>query len=455
MLDVIVQQISDPVGWLDRAAFNRSWLRREYVIRIGLAIGTAALLVAIAISSGRTWSLLLAYAALALVPFMIGASVAVTSIGYPRFWLLWLISPPVLATMLLAGLGPLISAFQIIAWVIGVPLLLGTMLSCAGTLYVHARASAAARERTRHRAANPAANFPALAYQNLVRALRIMAASFCAALVLLALVLFWQLGAYQIGVLASAALLVAAAGCLRLDAAFAGWLGRSSLVINRGSAGLRATYAGRWTLFAPKAQVLPLMTTSQTGVGASEPLLALLREGSLGPVIRKYAELLTIEQAYRLVLSLSLQPGGASILRYLQPGLPQLIQPAAATYAAFADEAVRPLDLQRWVTTLTERPGLTPLLATDLSTPVVRVLEHARAALLDYTYTPAHDVAIEGLQRLVDSCYPNLTDDDSPHRTHAGEEPTGWPVVLLRYVVAHGQLLYAAQAGTSAGDRAF
>jgi hypothetical protein len=431
---------SSPHTLLGDPPADRHRRRRAWLLSGLTALAVPAILGVVAALSGRPWGILIGYALLQIVPLMIGISLVVTATGHARLWLLYLCAPPTLLTALLSVIGPVALAGWALSWCLGVPLLLGVLLSCACAVWVSNQAGTIAREHTRQRPSGPPADLPALQLQQRARLVRLVAAASCGVLnvaVVTFTLLVWPPDRILSAVL-GLALLVGAASCLRLEAALLCWLGRPLVALD--GQGACATYAGRWALFAPTSLLLPLLIDEQSAMRAGAALMVLLREGSLGPAVRRACARLTSEQAHHLMLSLSLQPGGAGAIRYLAPTLPHQIQDIAATYARLAEEAARPRDLQRWQAALIDRPGITKLIEHGLASDLSRVLVGARDALLCYSYTPTIEDAARNLRQIIPALYGDTT---SP--ILKSDSPTCWPEALLERIVAHERLLGTGQ----------
>lgn len=430
----MIRIYSDPAGLLDLAATDRHTWRRAWLLSASAVLMGLAILGATASLNNQPWAVMLSYAALAIVPLMIGVSMAVTTTGHPQLWLLYLGAPPVMLTALLSGLGTLWPGGWVLSGVVGVPILLGGLLSCACAIWVYNRRISLAREHMRLRQTGLSADLPALAFQNRARALRFLAAAGLGLLALATQLLLWP-AALLDGVVIGLALVVCAGACLRVEALALCWLSKPLVALDEQGA-WNTTYAGRWALFAPTTSILPLLTDAQPVDRASAALIALLQEGTLGPGIRRACAYLTLAQTEHLVLSLSLQPGGAGALRYLMPALPTQFRGIAMTYAHLAEEATRPRDLQRWLAALHEHPGIIRLSETRLAPDLAQALIAARDALQCYAYDPVVDEAVHHLRRVLPILY-----SDTSSRASASDMSERWPEALLERIIAHGRLL--------------
>jgi hypothetical protein len=480
LLDLMCQQHSDPISFLDGESISdRELWYAAWFLRGGMTLVVLAALGVAAILSGHSGVRLVAHAMLAIVSAMLLIGLAVTITDHPQFWLLYLCSPPMLVIALLCGLGPLSLVGWVLGWGIGAPLFLGALLLDAGTLWVHNQTFDARRDQLRWRAGGPMSELPALALWDRVRIVRLAVAMGCA-LLAVAIPLFRR---DQLTLMVCLALLACAAGCLRLGATLIGSLCKLPLVAyDERLREWRSTYIGRSVLFIPLEQIHwaigadrsalrhPFPSTGlrtsdgaqDTTLDASAALLALLGQSSLGPVVRRAVGKLSSEQAHWLVLHLSLQGGGAAAIRYLQPALPQPLLSTAERYAAFADEAAKPLDLQRWITVLEKQPDWDQGITVQPALDVTQTLAHARDALSSCEYVSVLNTALCDLRQLVQVLY-GITvltrlGRQSNHlaRSETGQSrdgtgksdsretlPLSWPVALLAHVESHRTRLIA------------
>jgi hypothetical protein len=242
------------------------------------------------------------------------------------------------------------------------------------------------------------------------------------------------------------AALAGVVGCLHLDVSLLAWLWRPSLVrFDRQRGQWRATFAGRSALFVPSELIRRVLQSSLSTSDKGAALLALLQQGYVGPAVRRASKALSLEQAHRLILHLSLQEGGATVVRYLEPALSQSLHSTLACYAALATEAAKPLDLQRWVMVLTHHLSPHAGNALHVEAEGLEVLSEVRGALL--AFSPAVvDAAIDSLRRLVRSLYNLSPTATSKEEWGAQLEtlPLTWPVALLFHLEGHRERLLAA-----------
>jgi hypothetical protein len=432
MWSLLFQQHNDPVAFLSGEKDNPRLWRRAWRQRLIMLLLILLGLGAIVGFNGDAWLLMGGYAILLPTFFMMFISFAVTTLGHAQFWLLYTLSPLLLLAALFSGLGPLTPVGWVLSWGLLFPFMLGGLVASAGAVWVHNHVSETSRDYTRRRVGGVPAMLPALSRQNQVRLARQIVAALCVVLALLVPFLFPQ-DTLFLRLLIGIGLLACAAGCLRLDATLRCQLFPLPLVVPSDGGAWRATFTGRWTLFAPERLVRPVLTPQLPPGELGAGVIALLAQGNLGPVVRRVSRRLAPDQAHQMVLGLSLQPGGGAAIRYLLPALPAAVQPVARLYAALAEEAARSVEFQRWLSVLTSSPGLDALVATTLAPEMTRTLTRARDALLCYSYDPILESAITALQQLIQTCY--LADDQST------APPLSWPLTLLRQVIAHGQML--------------
>lgn len=412
------------------ASSNRQVWRRAWLLSGLTALAALACLGMVARFSGQSLGILVSHALLPISPLMFFVGIAVGATGHARLWFLYLCAPPATLVALLSGIGVVWPAARALSWLVGVPLLLGVLLSSACAVWVFRRAGAISREHSRQRSSGPSSDLPVLQWQNRARMVRLTAASICALLAIAGLVLVRPIGP---GLVAAVALLVGALACVRFEAAVLCWMRRPLVAFESQSAGV--TYAGRWALLAPATSLLSLMANEQCAARSSVALMALLRDGSLGPIVRNASSRLTLAQAQRLSLSLSLQPGGAGAIRYLLPVFPEQMQPVASTYARLAEEAVVPADFQRWLAALTDHQGIATLADAGLAPELAQALSDARDALLQSSYCPTMTRAVTGLQQTIVALYGTIGG------TAESGSQANWPDVLLARIAAHARLL--------------
>lgn len=417
----------------NRHVWHRAWLLSGLT-----ALAALAGLGVVAILSGHSLVVLVSHALLPVSPLMLFAGIAVGATGHARLWFLYLCAPPATLVGVLSGIGVVWPAARALSWLIGAPLLIGMLLSSACAVWVFNRAGAITREHSRQRSPGPLSDLPVLRWQNRARRVRLAAAASCVFLAIAGLALSRSIG---LGLVVAVALLVGALACLRFEAAILCRMRRPLVAFEGQSA--RATYAGRWALSAPTTSLLSLMTNGQCAARSSVALMALLRDGSLGPIVRSASSRLTLDQTQRLSLSLSLQPGGAGAIRYLSPAFPEQMQPIASTYARLAEEAVTAPDLQRWLAALTDHPGIARLAETGLAPELAQALSDARDALLQSSYCPTITRAVTGLQQTIVALYGTIG------RTPESGSQENWPDVLMARIAAHARLLGALRMAGS------
>lgn len=450
LADLLWRQHSNPIAFLLQIEKLRAW-RTVFLARLAGCVGLVLLLSLVAFFKQDVWRDIIAYATIAFffLPVCLGLAIMVTH--HPRFWLAYWPSPPLLLIVFLCALIP----FSLLGWVGWLMFFyaIGAMVPVAGSVWVHKCIFRELRYPSGQRAEGLEADLPRLHLWNRVRVVRIGGAGL---IFLGALLWLWFDPPEPKGLLLWVALAVAG-GSLRLDAILLCWPGPLKLVTYDASLRRwRTTYSGRFALIAPQQKIDYLLATphpssirpnagtelEQTdekaeGARAAEVLLILLREGTLGPTIRRACAKLPAIQAHRLLLHLSLQAGGATAIRYLQPKLALSQRPIALQYVALATEAAKPLDLQRWMAILPEQSEQeTETSHTWEPRRITQLLAQVRQVLLSYEFSPLVDETQNDLQRFVERLDRSLGQDKIP--------TTSWPVTLLTHVDSHRKRLMAA-----------
>lgn len=349
-----------------------------------------------------------------------------------RFWLLYLFSPPMLALFLICGLADRAPALFRLGWFICLPFMLGILLTDVISLLAYKRVLHLRARRTRQRSKGPAVELPALRQWLRVRRIRLVVAFF---LIVAAIATpLWQESGQSV-LWWAMALLFGAAGCTHLDATLLASFGKQPLVKYEPQHNdMRSTYIGRHALFLPYYSVTQVITPQPEGQKASAALLALLREGGLGPLVRSLYTNLPDEQRHSLLLHLSLREGGAEAIRFLthKSSLPASLSQLATWYADLANEAAKPPDLQQWIALLKQAPNPSeiPMFDNDIRP----ILARAGEALLQYKYAPSITSARQEVADLVEQLYAPLAQDSPP------PHPLSWPVALRLHLEQREQM---------------
>lgn len=429
---------SDPVALLKRAATDRGLWRRLWLQALIGFLCLLAILAIIALLSGMPTLFLIAYALIPIAFLMLGISVAVTTTHHALLWLLYLGTPITLLTALASGIGLLWPGGWMLSGALGTPLLLGLLISATCAVDIYNRTEHLTREQTRGRQGGPYVD-PALpSYQNRARLIRLGFAIGAVMLACVGSILLWPADS-RIAPLFGLALLVFAGATLRVEATLRCLIG-TPLVRTDDQGSWHTTYAGRWALFVPTAALRTLLIDDQTPSQSGAALIALFRDSCLAPPMRRSVGRLTPAQAARVALALSLQPGGASAIRYLAPKLTQDAREIALTYADLAAEAAHPADLRRWLEALNKHPNEGERALSGSTPDLARALVMARAALRCYTYDPVIEAAANCLHQVFPALYGDTLTTATPD--------DGWPVALRERIIAHGNTLRTAEQGT-------
>lgn len=420
--ELLARSVTDPRLW--RQVW-RSTLTPSLLVLAALAV--AAVLSADPIR-------LLAYALVptAMLIFCVGMVVPVTQ--HITLWLLYLFAPPALFAAFLAGVGLIWPPGLILSGVLVAPALVGILLSCACAVDVFNQSQRLLRDQSRERGNRHAGALATPIYQNRARVIRLLGTGGASLLAGLVLLLYAQVD-LRLGLLASLALLVAAGGCLRIEATLR-TLFPGELVRPDGEGGWSATYTGRWALLVPRRRLDKTLRQGASPAECGAALITLLRAGCIAPSLRRATAQLSNSEATRVAVSLSLQPDGASVLRYLAPALPHPVGGIALFFADLATEAVRPTDLQRWLLVLNNSQSADLEAVSEQLPMLAHALKSTHLALQCHSYDPVVEEAVLSLQQAL----PMLYAGDAPASPGS---PAGvvWPVALLDRLLAQGRLL--------------
>lgn len=432
-------QHRDPIAFLEnqKNSPHRIW-RSAWLLRGGMIAGLFILLSIAAVFSEGRWGKMVGYAVLSLMILQILSGLSIMITHQAQFWLLYVYSPPALLAALLCGLTPLSRIWLIIAWGIGLPFLVGALISDTGTLWVHKQLGEINHERERQRTGGVIAALPALIFWRQVRLARLSPAILTIPIVL------WLFNPEQEALLCGLTISSVLIGCLHLDATALSWIqGSPPVKFNPQQGQWRTTYIGRSALFIPLKRMRRLIASSASFSEASAIIPVLLREGCLGPSIRRSVRELSPDLVQSLVLHLSLREGGAAAIEYLKPAFPQSLHKMADCYGALATEAAKPPDLQRWIAVLTNHcaggTGITAGCDIDLN--------KIRDALVSHQHTDAIDTAITELQSFIQSLYnptPQIMAGDDEPSVQLKTLPLSWPVALQFHLKRHRRRLLSS-----------
>lgn len=348
-----------------------------------------------------------------------------------RFWLLYLFSPPILTLLFICGLADRAPALFRVGWFICLPFVVGMLLTDVMSLVAYKRVSHVRSQRVRQRSKGPTADLPALRQWLRVRRIRLAVASILI-VAAIATPLWLESGrsVFWWGV----ALLFGAAGCIHFDATLLAYFGNWPLVkYGAQHRHMRSTYVGRHALFVPCNSVIQAITPQPEGQKASAGLLALLREGGLGPLVRSLYTDLPEEVRHNLILHLSLREGGAEAIRFLshKSSLPDSLSQLATWYADLASEAAKPPDLQQWIGLLKEAPECSGMPIFDQH--IRPIFSRAGEALLQYNDAASITSARQEVADFVSTLYTPLAQSDPP------PHPLSWPVALRLHLERRSQ----------------
>ncbi len=436
IIEALLQQHRDPIAFLEnqKNSPHRIW-RPAWLLRGGMIAGLFILLGMVAVFSGHRWGEMVGYAILSLTILLILSSLSIMITHQAQFWLLYVYSPPALLAALLCGLTPLSKIWLIIGWGIGLPFLVGALISDTGTLWVHKQLGEITHERARQRTGGVISALPALIFWRQVRLARLSLA------ILTIPIILWLFNSEQEALLCGLIISSVLIGCLHLDATALSWVRDFPLVrFNPQQGQWRTTYIGRSALFVPLRRIRRLIASPVSFSEASAIIPVLLREGCLGPPIRRSVRELSPDQAQSLILHLSLREGGAAAIEYLKPAFPQLLHKMTDCYGSLATEAAKPPDLQRWIAVLTNRCAGVAGIAAGCDIDLNKI----RDALVSHQHTDTIDTAITELQSFIQSLYnttPQITAKDAQQSAQLKTFPLSWPVALQFHLKRHRRRL--------------
>jgi len=438
----ILQQQANPIGFLE--ALNQSnqkiWWS-AWLLRGSISVAVALILGLVALLNGQDENYILFYAILVPLFLQICSGIAVIPLGYAQFWLLYAYSPPALSIALLAGMIP-VWPDRLIPWVgISLTYFVAIFISDACTIWVYKQQVEIERNQERMRKGGVASDLPTLALYQQARQARLAFSIVGATLV------GWLFNGTGLILLTVLALIAILGGCLRLDATILSWLPNFSLVeFDPQKQQWQTTYIGRSALFISPKQIEQVIISASSPSNSAQIVVTLLKQGYLGPFVRRAVKNFSFEQGEQLLLHLSLQAGGATAIHYLIPALPTSLLPIARCYAALATEAAKPFNLQQWLTVLANQPlSTTKPLIIYHETTLQQILNSTKNSLLTYTHsTVVEDVFIQ-LQSFIMAIYgfSNLPNVEIYHTSYLKTLPLTWPVTLFFHLNQHRQRLHA------------
>lgn len=432
-------------GWQQQAPVSFIQAQHGYPRRIwwpawGARFGNlgliAGVLAGVSAATGQSYPLLLGWMALWLCLLQLCCCLPIIVLGEIQFWLLYSYSPLVVGIALFCGLSLFSPVGIWLGLALGLPWLVGKMLTDASAVWVWRETEKTQREwqRRGYALGNPSAT-PGL-WQRVRRFRLGLAVLLAAGAGYLGVSSFAGHGTREYGIVL--AVLAGPLGCLQLETTLLMLLTKAAPVQYLAAETCwRATYLGRNALFMPRRSWQAWLSPTISLSAQSAILLVLLNEGCLGPDVRRGFQSLPPPHLHRLFLHLSLQPGGAAALRYLCIGLPADLQTLGRHYASLAEEAAKPLALQQWLHLLAAPwPETVP--------PPIGLIHDPRTswqstyqAWLDFTPQASPlATALQQLSQLIDELY-----GKSPANGFAAETAPDpalsltWPVILYRQLL--------------------
>lgn len=454
------EQQTDP--WAVIEQIYESGARALWVVRLGGVSLLFGFLASLVIRDPGIGPLGVILAAQALFFINLGTSGTIMITQHARFWLAYLFSPLSLVVTLLYSLIAF-RPFGSELFLLSLYFVIGIQFAVTGTVWVHKRTYSVQQEQSRWRAGGVVADLPVLPLWKRVRTLRLVSTLlpliFLFSIFIIELyygyynfnnnpivvhdddpfLIYYQVIAVYFHLLSRGNYILLfimiwgsfTAGVLRLDATLACLLGLSPLVAYNPATGKwRATYSGRFALFVPMFRLRQVILTdgqanvSRSDKEASAAILALFREGTLAPTLCKFVATLEPAKINAILLHLSLQTGGATVLNDLQSGLPAPQRAIAEQYAALASEAAKPTDLQQWLNILptpSEQKVSIAMEESSLQERVTQLLTQTHEVLLSYEFSPLIDETRHNLEQFIAAL-------------SIPSEPASWPIALLDHV---------------------
>ena len=424
VLEALVGQQRNPVAFVRRMrVYPHAVWWPAWGLHAGMFLGSLGLLVWLGRGNAAARNqLALNVSAVWLLAQLLCTFPIMASVGPAQFWLLYTYSPFFIIMLLGSGLSALDPRwFPVVAG--GLPFAVGKLVADAGALWVYRQAQEHAQARQRERPGGLPAELPALVWQRQSRRLRLLGA---AAIVGALLYLYPETAPQTVGDygLFAVALLSGVTGALSLEATALAWVGVPPARWDAEAQQWRVTYVGRTALVVPPARLDAVANDAAA-------LIALLRDGPLGPALRRRLQRHAPPHLARLALVLSVQEGGGAALRYLARAWPPDARARAEFYAALAEEAARPNDLRRWLHVFAHQ--LPAPARLTIQEPVsADTLNLLHKALLTYTCIPELLEAIQALRQI--------------EQLTAATTPSAWPAQLRRRMEQHHAQLCPQEA---------
>lgn len=434
--NALVDQQRDPIAFLQnmRSYGHRPWWP-AWEIRAGILITLlATLLIITRLTSADLKLLLTPFLCLPLIAQML-CGLAIIILGNVQFWLLYAYSPLLLFIAWLSALEMLLPFGTWIGLQIGFVFYVGKLFADSCTMWVHQQMEEVRREQLRRRGRSLPIAALALTAWLRARKIRLWASLILAGIILYSYWAAQNLSGYRafdegIRVLhATISVGVGLSGCLAIDATLLA-IFRAIPPVHFTAGQWLATYTGRVALWVPVRYIRLIFSPERVITEQSRIMCALFMQGYLAPTIRRVCRALSLPHLQQLLIALSIQEGGSTVIHYLCPTLPPSLQAIGSFYANLADEATKPPDLQRWLHVLTTQFPSTIMQDNELEASVLLILSQVRDTLLTFIATPELTHTICRMRQLITQLHAALPLLDVT-------QPTSWPSMILQHLEQH------------------
>lgn len=442
-LHLLVWQQYDPLAFLQalRNYPHKIWWPAWQLRAAVLGVAIAGLLL-IAYLTGIDWKSMIGVVLIVPLAAQIFCSFPITTLGQAQFWFLYAYSPLLIGIAFLCGLGVHFGFWRWWGFQLGVPFYLGKLITDAGVVWVFLQQEAFHHDHERQRSGGIPGRLPALTWQRRARYVRLLATGILSFVIvyLYPMLPVQEMGGSSLSHTAMRAIHIVlsiaagAAGGLGLDATLLAIAFKIPPVCFTSQRQWRTTYIGRMALFLPVRRMGAIFASEVPTMAQSAAILTLLKQSGLSPTVRRACRQITVTHQHQLLLTLSLQDGGADAIHYLLPTLNSSLKPIAECYAALAMEAAKPFDLQQWIHTLDSQFSTTEEWPDWESSPWA-ALQHARNALLTFKNDAEVTLALRSLQEFRDTLYQSNGFPDDAALDSA------WPAALWIHLKQHQERL--------------
>ncbi len=438
LLHALVWQQYDSVAFLlaMRNYHNKIWWPAWY-LRMGIWGGAIGGELLVAYLTDVDWKPMVAVVLMIPLIVQMFCAFLISILGEAQFWLLYAYTPPLAGIAFLCGLGIHFGFWQWWGLLIGAPFYLGKLISDVSVLWVFLQRETLQHKHERLRPGGVSGYMPALTWQRRARNVRLLSTAILISSIIYLYPVLPNKGINGLGLHATTvrtiqvalSIAMSTVGGLGLDATLLALV--SNILPLRFNSQHRwyTTYVGRTALFLPICYLHFIFSPEIPFMMQSAAILILLKQSGLGPVVSRTFRRFSATHQHQLLVTMSLQDGGADAIYYLLPSLTASLKPVAECYAALAIEATKPLDLQRWIHTLSNKLCISEEWLDKKGSPWL-TLHRVRDALLTFQNGAELELALQTLQELRSDLY---TSDSSLDSASDG----AWPTALWIHLKQH------------------